>query len=56
MKDSLAEGGIRTGPWIRGWSLPPTMLSTVEGEAVGVMVDDVAMVDIQTKVQHLEDK
>jgi len=56
VKDSLAEGGIRTGPWIHGWSLPPTMLSTVEGEAVGVMVDDVAMVDIQTKVQHLEDK
>ena len=25
-------------------------------EAVGVMVDDVAMVDIQTKVQHPEDK
>lgn len=56
MKDSLAEGGIPTGPWIRWWSLPPTMLSTVEGEAVGVMVDDLAMVDIQSKVQHLEDK
>ena len=40
----------------RGWSLPPTMLSTVEGEAVGVMVDDLVMVDIQTKVQHLEDQ